>query len=43
MDVVRRRKTILERLDAASGPIPTATLRAELDVSRQIVVGDVAL
>ena len=43
MDAARRRKTILERLGAASGPIPAAALGAELGVSRQIVVGDVAL
>ena len=30
MDAARRRKTILERLGAASGPIPAAALGAEL-------------
>ena len=43
MDAARRRKQILERLGAASAPIPAAALGAELGVSRQIVVGDVAL
>ena len=43
MDAARRRKKILERLGAASAPIPAAALGAELGVSRQIVVGDVAL
>ena len=43
MDAARRRKTILKRLGAASAPIPAAALGAELGVSRQIVVGDVAL
>ena len=38
MDAARRRKTILERLGAASGPIPAAALGAELGVFR---LGDI--
>lgn len=43
MEAARRRERILERLSAASAPVPAAALGSELGVSRQIVVGDVAL
>ncbi|MDD6160184.1 MAG: transcription repressor NadR [Oscillospiraceae bacterium] len=38
-----RRKAILDRLMGAEQPIPAAVLAGELSVSRQIIVGDVAL
>ncbi|QPL05383.1 MULTISPECIES: transcription repressor NadR [Actinomyces] len=43
MEAARRRERILERLNAAGTPVPASTLGSELGVSRQIVVGDVAL
>ncbi|MGN0707323.1 MAG: 3H domain-containing protein [Faecalibacterium sp.] len=43
MNAAQRRETILERLTSASVPLSASTLAAELGVSRQIVVGDVAL
>lgn len=38
-----RRKAILERLTGAERPVAASTLAEELQVSRQIIVGDVAL
>ena len=43
MDAARRREAILTRLSQASAPVPAAVLGEEMGVSRQIVVGDVAL
>ena len=43
MDASARRQEILDRLAAASGPVSASALAGELGVSRQIVVGDVAL
>ena len=43
MDAAARRKVILEKLAGASGPVSASALAGELGVSRQIVVGDVAL
>ncbi len=43
MNAAQRRKAILEKLAAAPGPVSAGSLAGELGVSRQIVVGDVAL
>lgn len=43
MDAASRRQAILEKLSKASGPVSAGALAGELGVSRQIVVGDVAL
>lgn len=43
MDSEARRKALSERLEQAEGPVSAATLARELSVSRQIIVGDVAL
>ena len=43
MNAAQRRKAILERLTEASAPLSASVLAGELGVSRQIVVGDVAL
>lgn len=43
LDGTGRRAAILQRLSAAAGPVSAAALAAELGVSRQIIVGDVAL
>ena len=43
MDAAARRKAILERLAKAGSPVSASALAGELGVSRQIVVGDVAL
>lgn len=43
LDGAGRRSAILRRLSAAAGPVSAATLAGELKVSRQIIVGDVAL
>ena len=43
MNAVQRREVILERLSNADAPVSTSVMAAELGVSRQIVVGDVAL
>ena len=43
MEAARRRERILDRLAAATSPVPAALLGSELGVSRQIVVSDVAL
>ena len=43
MDAAARREAILKKLSKASGPVSASVLAGELGVSRQIVVGDVAL
>jgi len=43
MDGQARRGAILDRLSKASAPVSAAALAGELGVSRQIIVGDVAL
>ena len=43
MDNEARRKALAERLRQAEGPLSAAVLARELSVSRQIIVGDVAL
>lgn len=43
MNAAQRRKHILERLTEAAAPISASALAAEMAVSRQIVVGDIAL
>ena len=42
MNAAQRRERILTRLNSAGAPLSASTLAAELGVSRQIVVGDVA-
>lgn len=43
MNSEARRRAILQALERAEKPLPAATLAGELAVSRQIIVGDVAL
>ena len=43
MNAAQRRECILPRLSGAQNPVSASALAAELGVSRQIVVGDVAL
>ena len=43
MNAAQRRETILERLSRDETPVSASALAAQLGVSRQIVVGDVAL
>lgn len=43
MNAAQRRKHILERLTEAAVPTSASALAAEMGVSRQIVVGDIAL
>ena len=43
MDSEARRRALSERLKEAEGPLSAAALAKELSVSRQIIVGDVAL
>lgn len=43
MDAQQRRQKIARRLAASTGPLSAAVLAKELSVSRQIIVGDVAL
>lgn len=43
MNAAQRREKILKRLTGASQPVSASVLAGELGVSRQIVVGDVAL
>lgn len=43
MDAQTRREAIAQRLRQASGPVSASALARECSVSRQIVVGDVAL
>ena len=43
MDAQERRQHIARRLDGAQGPVSATTLARECSVSRQIIVGDIAL
>ena len=43
MNAAHRRKRILDELRAAQGPLSATALAQRLSVSRQIIVGDVAL
>ena len=43
MDAVHRRKTITRILEQAKAPVSAASLAKEFSVSRQIIVGDIAL
>lgn len=43
MDAQHRRSEIARRLEQATAPISATTLAQELSVSRQIIVGDIAL
>ena len=43
MNAAQRRECILEQLNQAQAPVSASALAARLGVSRQIVVGDVAL
>ena len=43
MNAAQRREAILNRLSGAETPVSASALAAQLGVSRQIVVGDVAL
>lgn len=43
MDAQQRRQMIAKRLEESAGPLSAAALARELSVSRQIIVGDVAL
>ena len=43
MDAVQRRAALSDYLSQAAGPVSATTLAQELSVSRQIIVGDVAL
>ena len=43
MEAQTRRKAIARRLEEIDGPISAAALAREFSVSRQIIVGDVAL
>jgi hypothetical protein len=43
MDAQERRQAVARRLETASGPVSAAALAREFLVSRQIIVGDVAL
>ena len=43
MNAAQRRESILEKLSAAKAPVSASALASQLGVSRQIVVGDVAL
>ena len=43
MDARERRRTILDALAGASDPVSGGALAREVGVSRQVVVGDIAL
>lgn len=43
MEAQKRREQIAKRLEAAKGPVSATSLAREFSVSRQIIVGDVAL
>lgn len=43
MDAENRRKAILKALEKSSAPIVARTLATTFDVSRQVIVGDIAL
>ena len=43
MDAASRRQAILDRLRAADRPVSASALASERNVSRQIIVGDIAI
>lgn len=43
MEAAARRQAILDRLRAADRPVSASSLAAEQNVSRQIIVGDIAI
>jgi len=43
VEAAARRQAILDRLRTADRPVSASSLAAELNVSRQIIVGDIAL
>ena len=43
MDAGKRRAAILRRLESEETPVSASALAGEFSVSRQIIVGDVAL
>ncbi len=43
MDAQERRQAVARRLEGAAGPVSAAALAREFSVSRQIIVGDIAL
>lgn len=43
MDAQERRQSIARRLELAEGPVSAAVLARECSVSRQVIVGDIAL
>lgn len=43
MDSQERRQAVLRRLASASGPVKATDLASEMSVTRQVIVGDVAL
>ena len=43
MTANQRRQKILESLTATSAPVSASTFASQLDVSRQVIVGDIAL
>ena len=43
MEAAARRQAILDRLRTADRPVSASSLAAELNVSRQIIVGDIAI
>ena len=43
MDAASRRQAILDRLRTADRPVSASLLAAEQNVSRQIIVGDIAI
>lgn len=43
MDTSKRRKKIIEKLNASNAPLSASTLAKAFSVSRQIIVGDIAL
>ena len=43
MDAVQRRAAVADYLSQAAGPVSASVLAARFSVSRQIIVGDIAL
>ena len=43
MDAVQRRAALSDYLSQAAGPVSASVLAARFSVSRQIIVGDIAL
>ncbi len=43
MDAQARRQAVSRRLEGAAGPVSAAALAKEFSVSRQVIVGDIAL